>query len=354
MELNKAGSLEFTMPPTHHLYNSISKLKTTIHVYNDSNKEMWRGRIIHDEKDFYNRKQVYCEGALSFLLDGIQRPYEYKGSVQRFLEKVLLASQNEQVEDNRKLKYRSIAGNIVEDENELIVRSNSEYVSVFNEITDKLLNKVGGYLKLTFGTGNEFDYTFCYYVNTYGDVSEQVIEFGVNLLDITEYINAENVFTVLIPIGKKEENEDGSEGKRLTVESVNDGKDYIEDATAINIFGRIVRTKVWDDVTVASNLLTKGKKYLQSGIEMAVTLSIKAVDLHLIDVNTETIHLGDYVRVVSVPHGLDKYFLCSKIIFDMQNPDKTEFTFGTGFSAMTDEQISAMKQSNNAYNVADG
>lgn len=70
--------------------------------------------------------------------------------------------------------------------------------------------------------------------------------------------------------------------------------------------------QTWDDVTVAANLLTKGNAFLQSGIEMAVSLSIKAVDLHLLNVNTERIKLGDYIRVVSLPHKLDKYFCVLK------------------------------------------
>ena len=95
------------------------------------------------------------------------------------------------------------------------------------------------------------------------------------------------VFTVLIPLGARTENEDGTEGPRLTISSLyQDERDYLENTTAVNLFGRIVRTNVWDDVTVASNLRTKGQTFLNAGVEMAVTLSIKAVDLNLLDVNT--------------------------------------------------------------------
>lgn len=344
-ELNKAGSLQFVLPTNNVMYDKLNKLKTTIIVKND-NAEIWRGRILHDEKDFYNRKSVYCEGELSFLFDTIQRPYEFSGSVDKLLMYYIHEHQKD-ASDGRKFSY---GGCTVTDPNNYIVRSNTNYVTHLDEINDKLLNKLGGYLQIKGGGGGSRN---LWYVTEYGDISSQVIEFGINLLDITEYINAEDVFTVLIPLGAKEKTDDGSEGNRITVESVNDGKDYIENTTAIDIFGRIVRTQTWDDVTEPSNLLTKGKKYLESGIEMAVTISIKAVDLHFLDVDTETINLGDYIRVVSVPHGLDKYFLCSKIVLDMQNPDKTEYTLGTGFSAMTDRQISAMKQSNNAYNIAE-
>lgn len=66
-----------------------------------------------------------------------------------------------------------------------------------------------------------------------GKTNSQVIEFGTNLLDITEYITAENVFTVLIPLGERQKDSSGNETGRLTIESVNSGKDYIESATGI-------------------------------------------------------------------------------------------------------------------------
>ena len=146
-------------------------------------------------------------------------------------------------------------------------------------------------------------------VEEYGKISSQVIEFGVNMLDITEYITAEDVFTVLIPLEQSRRDTEGNTTGRLTIESVNGGKDYIEDATAIALFGRIWKVQQWDDVTIASNLLTKGNETLKAGIEMAVSLTMKAVDMHLLDVDTERIKLGDYIRVVSPPHKLDKKFL---------------------------------------------
>ena len=56
VELNKAGSLTFILPPTNVMYDSIQKLKTIITVIQD-NEEIFRGRVLHDEKDFYNRKK---------------------------------------------------------------------------------------------------------------------------------------------------------------------------------------------------------------------------------------------------------------------------------------------------------
>ena len=65
MELNKAGSLEFTLPATNPSYNAYSKLKSIISVEENGNS-IWRGRVLDDTKDIYLNKDVMCEGELAF------------------------------------------------------------------------------------------------------------------------------------------------------------------------------------------------------------------------------------------------------------------------------------------------
>lgn len=334
LELSKSGSLTFLLPPANPMYEGIQKLKSIITVYQNS-EEIFRGRVLHDEKDFYNRKNVYCEGELAFLLDSQQRPYNFQGDIPELFAQ-FINSHNSQVEAAKQFNVGEIT---VTDPNNYINRSNIYYNNTWDEISDKLIASHGGYLRLRLSNGKRY----IDYVKDYGKVNSQVIEFGVNMLDISEYITAEDVFTVLIPLGVELTDEEGNNTGRLTVESVNDGKDYIEDDAGIALFGRIVKTQEWDDVTVASNLLTKGRAFLNSGIEMAVTLTMKAIDLHLADVDVERIGLGDYVRVISLPHKLDKYFLCSKISIDMVSPDKTEYTFGVTYTTMTEKQVGNAK-----------
>ena len=342
-ELNKAGCLEFTVPFSNVMYDKLQKLKAIVSVREDGT-EIWRGRILHEEKDFNNSKRIYCEGQLAFLMDAIQRPYTFSGSPAQLFSK-LITTYNDQVELDRRFKLSSIT---VTDPNDYIIRSNSDYVPVYNELMDKLVSNLGGYVFIKKAP----NYYYIQYLSDPGKISDQIIRFGSNLLDITEYVNAENIFTVLIPLGATMDTDDGEQSKRLTIEDVNDGKDYIESECGIEVFGKIWRTNVWDDVTNAGNLLQRAKTYLEQNISMSVTLEIKAVDLHLIDVDTETIKLGDYIRVISEPHSLDEYFLCTKIVTDLLNPANTEFTLGTSLSAMTDEQLRIQKSSQNAIRKA--
>lgn len=290
-------------------------------------KELFHGRLLNTEKDFYKRQKAVCEGELAYLVDSIQRPYDYAGDLPG-LFKQYINNHNEQVDEEKKFAIGEIT---VTDSNNYVHYSSTVYPNTLNEIKEKLINTHGGYLRTRISESKKY----IDYVTKPGKTNSQVIEFGTNLLDITEYITAENVFTVLIPLGERRKDSSGNETGRLTIESVNSGKDYIESATGIKLFGRITKTHEWDDVTDVNNLLKKGKAYLDDGIAMSVSLKVKAVDLHLIDVNTEIISEGDEVRVVSPPHGIDTYFLCTKIEIDLLTPDNSVYEFGVSFSTLT-------------------
>lgn len=341
VEMNKAGSLNYTMPPNNALYDEITKLKTIITVY-DEDEELFRGRVLNDEKDFYNQKKTYCEGELSFLVDTRVRPYSYSGNPEALLKKYI-SEHNSKVEPEKRFTVGVVnAHNNTEDNVywNTVTANNESYPSTLDEINEKLIGVVGGYLKIR----SSGDTRYIDWLYKSGEESSQIIEFGVNLLDITEHITAENVFTVLIPLGATlEDSEGNSTNRKLTVADANNGSDRLINETAVNLFGYIEHTEEWSDVSSPSELKELGNKLLAKNIEMAITLTLKAVDLHILDVNVEQIRVGDWVRVISLPHKLDKQFQCTKIVYDLTNPDLTEYTFGVTYTSLTDRQVSGTK-----------
>lgn len=334
VELNKAGSLSFIMPPNNVAYNDIAKLNSIVTVYQDD-EEMFRGRVLNDEKDFYNQKSNYCEGELAFLIDSIQRPYTYSGTVANLFRQYI-SNHNSRVES---VKQFTVGNITVSAASKTISCENDSYPNTFDELTDKLLNTYGGYLKVR-GSGNT---RYIDWLEESGNYSSQTIEFGVNLLDFAEYISGENVFTVLIPVGKSLTDDEGNPAGNVTIASVNSGKDYIEDSTAVSLFGRIEATESWSEVEDPSELKQLAQDYLSNSIELAVTLSVKAVDLSLLDVKWERIRLGDWLQVISIPHNLNRWFQCTKIIYDLIDPEKTEYVFGVDYTSFTGQQVDGSK-----------
>lgn len=333
LELNKAGSLDFTLPPNNERYDDIQKLKSILTV-NQNGKELFRGRVLNDEKDFYKQKQVYCEGELAFFIDSIQRPYTITGAPANVFNKYI-TNHNSRVDSYKQFRV----GNVTVTTDSNITVSNTNYANTFDELASQLVEPYGGYLKIRKSGNNRY----IDWLSESGGICSQTIEFGRNLLDITEYITAENVFTVLIPLGEDQTDDNGNNKGKLTIASVNDGKDYIENKTGISLFGRIERTVDWSEITSASRLKTLGAAYLEKNIEMAVTLTVRAIDMHILDVNTDEIHIGSWVRVISLPHKLDKYFQCTKIVYDLVNPDQNEYTFGLEETTLTGQTVNSEK-----------
>lgn len=323
LEVNQNNSLTFLVPPGNVMYPRLNKLGSTIEVYQGS-EILFRGRVLDDDSDFYNRKNVHCEGALSFLGDTLMSPYaQGTYATADALFKAAIDSHSSQVPANqpqRKLVYKKC--NITN----AIDNSNDEY-SYTSDVISNLVSENGGYIKLDYNLDKTTDIS---YVSSYGHTSGQYIDFGENLLDLTITIDASEVYTSVVALGKKNENT----GVRLNTGS--GSAMYTEDADAIDKFGRIIRTFTYDDVTSQSELQKLASYLLTIGINSVVTIEIKAIDLHLVYPEIEKIRIGDSVYIRSAPHQIDGYYQCSKIELDLQNPDNSNYVFGATLKSLTD------------------
>lgn len=326
LELNKTGSFSFTLYPDHPYYGSIQKLKSIITVYQEDYL-LFRGRVLDDEIGFYNERKVTCEGELAFLLDSIKRPYDFTGSVAEYLA-LLLESHNAQVDETKRFTLGNVT---VTDPNDYIVRSNIDYTDTWKEMNDKLLTLLGGFLSVRHADG----VAYLDYLADFALLSPQKIEFGKNLLDQKRIIKGADVATVVIPLGAKLKDAEGKDtDKRLTIETVNGGADFIEDASAISQYGTIVKTVIFDDVTIAENLKAKGQAYLSSLVKLPESIELTAADLATVSTAFSSFHLGTYVDVVSKPHGLNQKFLVRKLSINLLDPAANKLTLGGVFEGL--------------------
>lgn len=323
---NAAGTLTFVLLPAHPLYDKLQKLKTRIRVMQDD-EILWRGRVLETETDFYRQKTVTCEGELTYLVDSVLHPYklaDYDGTAAG-LFRLYLTRHNEAVSEAQQFQI----GNV--DIETLSSVENTGYGNTWDEISGNLLDIHGGFLRVRHEDGARYlDWT-----KESGTSCGQVIRFGENLLDLSEYVSASEVVTCLIPCA-------GQGDSQITIASVNGGKDYIEDAAGIALYGRIWGVTEFDTKD-ASTLLEMAKENLQKRLKETITITISAVDLHLLDVNAESFRVGDKVRVVSPPHGIDAEYTCTAISLDLVNPDQSEYTFGTPETGMASTTAATSK-----------
>lgn len=144
------------------------------------------------------------------------------------------------------------------DNNGVLVRSSESSISSWEAVSGRLIDMLGGYVMVRETDGK-------YYVDYLAELTEksnQTVEFGENLLDLEEHIDAENIVTVLYPFGARIEENGTNEntydkyteepetsgltlwhGNRVTVREANGGTMYVEDADGIKVWGKIWGTK---------------------------------------------------------------------------------------------------------------
>ena len=312
MELNTAGSFEFTLPPSHAFYESVNPIISTVEVYEDD-VLLWFGRPMEIKKDFFNNRQVYCEGALAFFNDSVQRLHEYDSISLHTFFRTIIANHNNQVAGGRQFTVGSIT---VADK---AVYRKLNYDSTFDCLKRQCLDAEGGYLFLR----REEGVNYIDWLNEMPYTCNQPVEFGLNLLDMTADFNGSTIATCVIPLGDTVEGTDAP----LTVASVNGGSDVIV-SEAASTYGRITKAVQFSGVKYADTLYANGLDFLSNVQFDDLIIECTAAELHSQNENYELFRVGQNVRCRSNPHLLDRMFPLVKMSINLDTAAK-QITLGT-------------------------
>lgn len=327
-----SGTASFTMAPNHPAFNSFVAYRTVVTIYRDE-ELLFRGRTLTPRDDLYNCRTITCEGERGFFLDSIVEPYLFQDSPASILT-ALVEGHNAQTDSFKGFQVGEIT---VTDANDY-VRLESSKAEKTSAVIDKLLGRCGGYLIFT--TNAEGQRVVNWYASI-GYQTNQSIEFGKNLTDYTREDAQTQPITVLYPYGAV----DKETGVPITIESVNNGVKYIEDAEAVALRGRIVDVAYWDDVTEPLNLLRKSQALLEERKNIITSLHLTAVDLSAMDKSLAAFRPGDLVPVISKPHGVDESFLLMEKSEDLLSATVGYIDLGKEKSSLTGLGVAGDKQS---------
>lgn len=382
-EVSKGGSLTFTMTREHPMYEMLQKMSTVVVVKQDG-KETWRGRIFSHEADWYNNRAVYCEGALSFFNDSCVTPFNYEGTLKEFLQH-LIDVHNAQV--GQKMKMFELGTVTAALGDQVVHFGDADQYGVGEDygkcwdIIDKLVLKTfGGYAYCTFDAATGYNVlNYCDQAVEEKRVTAQKIEYGVNLLDLTEKTDTNGLYTRIYPVGNKHTVKEtrwkykfkwlpGGLGKytdeheerygimdtdSATIQKylpqsgyrydLEDG--YIENTDAVKKFGVIAHI-VEFDTDSANDTFAAGVQALQQNHLMVTSYTIKAVDLVDAGYDTERLTFACYAHILSAPHSVDTIMLCSKLTEPIDHPEKKEYSFGMTRRTLTDRHVESLGKTN--------
>lgn len=328
-ELNVAGYMNITVPPTNPLYGSAQERKTTVEVRKD-NVPIWGGEVREITQNMQKMEKLYIVGDLSYTQDSVQSPKKIKGTPVQVLG-VLINEHNSQVEEKKRFAVGVVTIDVPGDE--LSITTN--YEDTLSVIRSKICENNNGYIRIR--RVNEVRYLDIVKIEDYGKTCEQPIQFGRNLLDYSNMTSGD-VVTAIVPLGEPlEESEEGIESY-VTISSVNGGVDYIYNQDAVDSFGWVRRKVHFEGITDPHELLTAGTDWLSNNQYSKLTIEVKAVDLSAVNSQMDSFALGDYVNAKAKPFGLNAWYYIRKKESNLLDKAQNTITIGNTVSKTFTEQ----------------
>lgn len=412
MEINKVGSFEFTLPRTNPEFENVKSMETCVIVeqnyeddYQQTAKEVWRGRVISRELDFYSNAEIICEGFLGSLQDhmiiggmkALTNPklYETGMSLWQVMFRLCTFYSGSSggfgwtftTNPGREVRFQP-SGKILGNQSHPVNSNEGAYkVQQFEETDDisclEALNILTEKYPIFLRKNDPFYAQYgtieplTMYVSAIDDheyISDQTIEFGSNLIDLSEMLDFSSLYTVMWAFGQTKK-----DGVRVTLggqigysDDTYEIPDKLIPAIEVNAtgnlnnenygalvhkellktYGYIERSVEFPEVPLSKELLEKSLAKFNRDIAYSVQISLKAIDLSLMNVNYAEFEIGDFVRVISAPHGINTNTICSRIVLDLGTPSNNEYTFGLNFKSLTARQASIDKQNSQLYEAA--
>lgn len=334
-ELNAADQFNFTLPSDNPMLGSIAPRKSIVDVYNNGNL-IFRGTVDGVTKNFDGSRSYTAVGVLALLKDALINPMQ-SVTVSAALAAILAKHNSVVGNDACKITLGTVepTGTVT------IGDADKDWMLNAGDALIALLAAKGGYIRLRYTP----DTVYLDYLNTHTRNDSQRIDLS-NLIDISEQINTDSIVSRVYARGK-----DG-----ITISSVNSGSDYLVNEAVERKYGCVERTYISDEIETPAALKSAAQAYLTRYAAEKNVISLTAVDLSLIDRAVAAFEVGQIVRVVSVPHGIDAEMVIHAVLSDLVQPSNSRVTLGGAQSTLTRAMPgsgNAEAKANSADNAAD-
>ena len=315
-EAGAAGNFEFTMPPMHVFYNSVTPYGSSIEVLEDG-QSIFFGRPLKPKIGFYNQKTYHCEGALAFLNDS--RPtnsfsFDDITPIQYFRD---LISYHNSLQSN--VNRRFTVGNITVTVDWDVYREMTPSMTIMEHIKRGCIGSDGGYLFTRRVNGvNYIDW-----VKDMPYTCNQTVEFALNLLDMSRSGN-EDIYTgVVLQGGERKVKKDNK-----TFHSIVRYGPLWGSQEAIAKYGEILGYQEYPDITNVDDLIAAGAAFLSSQQFESMLFEVSAAEQHYLNASLNIFKSGQKVHLVSNPHFVDMMLPVQSVDVRLDSAEK-KVTLGT-------------------------
>ncbi|HFI0463826.1 TPA: phage tail protein [Streptococcus suis] len=332
--INENDTFEFSIGMDHKYYNLIQPIVGLVKIINLVDDEIeFFGRVLTslgEMSDTTGFSRVFtCESVLGYLHDSTQTFKKMPNTGVEMYFREIIETHNTQVEPHKRFKI----GSVTVDTGSDVPNRYLGYESTFETVRTQLLGRMGGYIQLRIEPdGNYIDYL--------AEIGEKIIspiQLGQNIKSARRELNLDGLITRLVPVGgdlDQGSSRDDETGQyvireRVTIDSVNGGVGYLEDAELVNQFG-IIQSKVdWNDINDPNVLLARGRQYMENQRVALASWDLDTVELYLIDQRYKKFVKGNIHPVINPPlSGLEELQIISKTV-DILFPQQAKLAIGS-------------------------
>ena len=198
------------------------------------------------------------------------------------------------------------------------------YSTIKSALESFFIQKHGGYFRVR---PNPNGPHFLDYVSQYGIVNNQRIRIAENIVDKSDDISGQNIFTLLRPVGKN----------GLTIGSVNPSKISLPNVTKdgnklvlnslLDEYGYITHSESFSDIDDDVTLLRAAEDFIKRrGSQLPSTCDISFVDFHLLNPEIQRVAVGDIFTDIEGFYGQE--MTVSSRDLDLANPGNDSMILG--------------------------
>lgn len=338
-EINKIAQFDFQFLPNNAGYKALIKpLQTMVQVVNmRTGREVFFGRIAPITNDMaesgvftfaYNAKSE-----LDFLNYSKQKQQIYRGKKSDFVKQVLQFHN-----DNLEVYKEFLPGDLTD------LIATGDYMeadvdpskSTFATLTDLILNEYGLEVQIRKENGKRY----LDFKKQIGIDSDTEIKLSVNLLSLKQHINPEGIVSRLLVYGKQ----NSETNQRVSIASVNNGKDYIDRPDLIAEYGIKMETATFDDIEDPTALKQAGESQLATQKAVAYQYTVSAVNLSHINPNFDEFEEGNTYRVINPVMFIDERLRVVARQIDLVSVERSNLTIGDKFKSAEEWQLDNVRR----------
>lgn len=302
LKFNKTDEMRITLLPGNPAFDTVGRFRSTVDV-TENDVTIFRGRVRTISTNLKGNKTITCEGPFAYFIDSYWTPANRFELVYRYFER-LVENHNLQIGDGRTFVIGECT-NETRDVKDLFWLEDFE---TSQAILTEFLNRQRAFLEFVYGD----DITVNLRPGMQVNVASQAIEFGENLIDITND-DSDEVFSSIMPIG---------ENDIMLSPPV---MDIPEAMTAYG--GRILSIQRFPVATQA-DLKKLADKFIE--VHQSIfpsTFTVTALDLSVLDYPVDKLKVGMTYRLHHSRIGVDVERVLTQADLNLARPAQSSYTF---------------------------